>query len=562
MDSFINLASPLLEFCQNIGLSEEFLVHQEEPKWIKHFDSEFQTKDFDQITLKMLMSLVETYGDAFFCRFHFTGDSLEISSTLSQYELDQFKSIVKHTPVFEFRFELDKNRLTERLQEQLLQPPLVKAFSCNVLLYLFVDAFKKLLSFRLEKLEDILWGAEASCKAVLLIPGHEIYLNGAYLSVLGGKMLQNLSEVFTHETPDKNIQSMYERCQELVRWKGIEIKHLTPLHFKVTEKSLQSLQDDPIARAIYICQAKMIVFYTADQTLARNDGQYLAIFSGKKQRKEIIINDLSHLAVEKIRVGSNKLLGRVEWIYSSSKVEDSLFLFQLVVVRSLQITEPTESYCLLILKADYIANELSWLWKSFAEGKIDSYIGQVKNLEDYISGVFQSLSDQTSSMIKSLSDTMLAAIGVALASFIAALFKDSFDPTIFRIGIITYAIYVLIFPLTYNMSYQKRYFNSLCKNFDRRCNRFKLILDPSKVNEIVNDQFEECKKRFNGWFDLVGATYILVAAVAFLAAIFVPNFLPQTPSQQPSTPPTSNPGSITPSISPGTSPVGTPTKTP
>ena len=559
MDRLINLASPLLEFCQNIGLSEEFLVRQEEPKWIKHFDSEFQTENFDQITLKMLMSLVETYGDAFSCRFHFTGDSLEISSTLSQYELDQFKSIVKHTSTFEFRFELDKNRLNERLQEQLLQPPLVKAFSCNVLLYLFVDAFKKLLSFRLEKLEDILWGAEASCKAVLLIPGHEIYLNGAYLSVLGGKMLQNLSEVFTHETPDKNIQSMYERCQELVRWKGIEIKHLTPLHFKVAG---ESSQDDPISRAIYICQAKMIVFYTADQTLVRSDGKYLAIFSGEKQRKEILLNDLSNLTNEEIRVGSKKLLERVEWIYSSSKVEDSLFLFQLVVVRSLQITEPTECYRLLLLKADDIVNEFRWLWKSFAEGKIDSYMGQVKTLEDYFSGVIQSLSDQISSMIKSLSDTMLAAIGVVLASFIAALFKDSFDPIIFRIGIITYAVYVLIFPLTYNMSYQRRYFNSLCKNFDRRRNRFELILDPSKVSEIVNDQFEECKKRFNGWFNLVRITYGLVAIVAFLAAVFVPDFLPQTPSGQPSTPPTSNPGSITPSVSPGTSPVGTPAKTP
>jgi len=577
MDRLINLASPLLEFCQHIGLSEKFLVHQEEPKWIKHFDPEFQTAKFDQITLPMLTSLIETYGDAFTCEFRFTGDSLKISLNLSEHEFDHFKSIVRHTPTFDFSFELNKNRLAEILQEQLLQPPPVKSFSCNVFLYLFVEAFKKLLSFRLEKLEDILWGTEASCKAVLLIPGHEIYLNGSYLSVLGGRMLQqNLSEVFTHEIPDKNIQSMYERCQELVRWKGIEIKHLTPLHFKVAG---ESSQDDPISRAIYICQAKMIVFYTADQTLVRSDEKYLAIFSGEKQRKEILLNDLSNLTNEEIRVGSKKLLERVEWIYSSSKVEDSLFLFQLVVVRSLQITEPTECYRLLLLKADDIVNEFRWLWKSFAEGKIDSYIGQVKTLEDYFSGVIQSLSEQISSMIKSLSDTMLAAIGVVLASFIAALFKDSFDPIIFRIGIITYVVYVLIFPLTYNMSYQRRYFNSLCKNFDRRRNRFELILDPSKVSEIVNDQFEECKKRFNGWFNLVRITYGLVATVAFLAAVFVPDFLPQTPSGQPSTPPTSNPGSVTPSVSPspvnratpsskpqtvspGTSPGGTPAKTP
>jgi hypothetical protein len=221
---------------------------------------------------------------------------------------------VEHTHTFEFRFELNKNRLTERLQEQLLQPQFVKAFSCNVFLYLFVEAFKKLLSFPLETLEDILWSTGTSCKAVLLIPGHEIYLNGSYLSILGGRMLQNLSEVFTHEIPDSNIQSMYERCQELVRWKGIEIKHLTPLHFKV---SGEYLQDDPILKAIYLHQAKMIVFYTADQTLVRNDGQYIAIFSGEKQRKEILLNDLSYLTNEEIHVGSNQ-----QWACPACNIAD------------------------------------------------------------------------------------------------------------------------------------------------------------------------------------------------------------------------------------------------
>lgn len=208
MDSHIHLASPLLQFCQQIGLSKDFLVRQEEPEWIKHFDSEFQTENFNKINFSMLMSMIQTYGDAFTCRFHFTGDSLEICSTLSQDKFEQFKSIVRHTPTFEFRFELNKRMLAEKLQEQFLSPTLVKTFSCNVFLYLFVEAFRKLLSFHIKKLEDTLWGAEASCKAVLLIPGHEIYLNGSYLSVLGGEMLEKLSDVFTYEIPDEKKYSI------------------------------------------------------------------------------------------------------------------------------------------------------------------------------------------------------------------------------------------------------------------------------------------------------------------------------------------------------------------
>ena len=295
----------------------------------------------------------------------------------------------------------------------------------------------------------------------------------------------------------------------------------------------------------------MIVLYTADQTVVSSNKQYIATYYGEKQRKELKLNDLSDFTNEKIRVGANKLLERVKWIYSSSTTEDALSLFQLVIVRALQITEPSDCYRLLLLKADYIVNEHRWLWKTFAEGKIDSYMGQVKALEDYVASVIQSFAAQVLSMVKSLSDTMLAAVGVALASFIAALFKNGFNPTIFRIGIITYGVYVLIFPLIYNMNYQEQYFNTLLKNFQRRRERFEMILDPNKVDEIVSDQLKESKKRFKGWFRIIKFTYVAVFLLALLAAIFVPSIVPQTPSGQqsaPSTPP--SPGSVTPSVSP------------
>jgi len=79
-------------------------------------------------------------------------------------------------------------------------------------------------------------------------------------------------------------------------------------------------------------------------------------------------------------------------------------------------------------------------------------MNQVKALKNYVADSIYSLSDQISIMLKSLSDTMFTAIGIVLASFIGALFKDKFDPNIFRIGLVTYGFYVLIFPLIYNIS--------------------------------------------------------------------------------------------------------------
>jgi len=212
-----------------------------------------------------------------------------------------------------------------------------------------------------------------------------------------------------------------------------------------------------------------------------------------------MLNDIAFLSAsnEKIFTGTSKLLEGVEWIYDPSRTEDALSLFQTLAARTLQLSESSDDgYRLLLIKAEYIISQLKWLWKSFMEGKIDSYMNQVKALEDYVTGVVQLFADQVSSMIKNLSDTMLAAIGVALASFIAALFKDGFNPTVFRIGILTYALYVFIFPLIYSMTYQNQHFKTLLRNFKRRQQRFEMILDPAKVDEIVSEQLKESKKQF------------------------------------------------------------------
>ncbi len=428
------------------------------------------------------------------------------------------------TPTFEFRFAIDKNRLKQTIQEKLSNASYLVSFPYSTFLFFFVESLeRKFLSSSLETMESVFWTADAASKVILLVPEHEIYLNGAYLSILGGQKLEKLSKVLTSEIPDwESISSMHERSQKQLRWQGLNIKYLTPLHFKVKG---EAAPNDPIARGIYLHLAKMLVIYTAEQTAVNASRQYISTYSGEKQRKDINLSaeGINSLSNEVIFNATSQLLAGVEWIYSSSKTEDALTLFQTVIARTLQVVEPSDdSYRVLLTKADYLSNELKWLWKSFIEGKIDSYMSQVKALEDYVSTTIQSFADRVASMIKNLSDTMLAAVGVTLASFIAALFKDGFNPTVFRIGIIAYALYVLIFPLTYNMIYQKQYFNRLIKNFHRRQERFGLILDPDKVYEIVGEQLKESKNQFQQWSRLITSTYAFVVAFAFAAAFIIP----------------------------------------
>jgi hypothetical protein len=548
MNKLIQLADPLLNFCKQIGFDREWLIQQEELDTIKHYEEHFEHKKFQHITLSQLESLVQIYGDAFTGSFYFAGDSLQIDSSLNQQRIDEFKEIVDNTPTFEFRFKLDKSKLKQTIEEKLLLSSFTGTFTYKIFLFLFVESLeRKFLRSSFEKLESIFWGSEAASKVILLVPEHEIYLHGAYLSILGGEKLQKLSEVLTSEIPDReSIRLMYEQSQRLLRWQGLTIQHLTPLHFKVNG---EATSNDSIARAIYLYLAKILVIYTAEQTAVKNQQQYIATYSGEKQRKDIILNDIAFLSAsnEQIFAGTSKLLEGVEWIYDPSRTEDALSLFQTLAARTLQLSESSDDgYRSLSIKADYIISQLKWLWKSFMEGKIDSYMNQVKALEDYVTGAIQSFADQILSMIKNLSDTMLAAVGVTLASFIAALFKDGFNPTVFRIGILAYALYVFIFPLIYNMSYQNQHFKTLLRNFNRRQQRFGMILDPAKVDEIVSEQLKESKQQFKHWFRKIIITYVTVVIFAIATAFIIPAMMIQATSlQKPlQSPPTST---ITPS---------------
>ncbi|PXF55056.1 MAG: hypothetical protein C4B59_17600 [Candidatus Methanogaster sp.] len=128
-------------------------------------------------------------------------------------------------------------------------------------------------------------------------------------------------------------------------------------------------------------------------------------------------------------------------------------------------------------------------------------------------------------MIKSLSDAMLAAVAVLLGSFIAALFKDEFNPTIFTIGMVAYAVYVLIFPLFYNMRHQWERYQVLLDNFEERQLRFEDRLYQEKVSTIVGTQVTGSQRRFKRWFWATCAAYMVVIILAVVAALCVPGFM-------------------------------------
>jgi len=501
-------AGPLLAFGEALGIPPDVWVTREGLEQLTYTDPEFSQGVVAALTLDRVVPLLEAYGDAVTCRF-LLGDrvELEIRPGLDNAALERFRERTHHSPTVRFDFSLDKVLL---LGKWLGSVP-----GCRLFLYMFPEALEKFLTSGLNRLESRLWGSETARKAILLVPDREIWLDGPYLAVIGGERIGDWHQAVSQELPDgERVQAMYRTCRDTLKWQESWLQYLTPLHLKVEG---YALPDDPVANTLWVHLTNAVILYTADRTVARADGQWVATYAGARQSVDLTLGDPSdHLRAEAV-AGVSALTQLLEWTYDPQWAADRLPLVQIAVAQTLHMFDPDVRYQRLLRNASDLFQELQWHWKAFIEGRVEAYVAQAQALEEYVAGVVQSFADQVSAMIKSLSDTMLAAVGALLGSLIAALFKDEFNPAIFQIGMVVYAAYVLLFPLGYNMLNQWGRYQALVREFETRRRRFRERLYPQKVNEIVGTQVADSQKRFQRWFRATLVAYVIII-LAFVAA--------------------------------------------
>ncbi|WP_214026352.1 hypothetical protein [Macellibacteroides fermentans] len=522
--SLINIISvdPLLALGEALGITPDVWEKREELERITYTDSNFSQERATKLTMDLVSPLREAYGNALTCSFRL-GDLpvLDVNLETNNKSLEELFETIKDSPTVIFELTLNKTLLVENWLGEIPD--------CHIFLYLFPKALQNFLSSNLSRLENLLWclESEAPHKVVLFVPNHEIWLSGPYFAVLGGEQIEHRLEVISKplQETDEQIRNMYKTCQKNLYWQVPWLKHLTPLHLKIDG---QIPCDDSIAKALLIHQVNLIILYTADRTVGDINKPSLSTYAGTNQSVELTLMNPADPIEENALVGVNYLMQMLEWVYDPKWADDRLRLAQIVVSQSLHAAGPLDRYQLFLHNAPNIFDGLKWHWKAFIECKVDSYVSQIQALEDYVADTVQEFANQVTSMVKSLSDTMLAAVGVLIGSFIAALFEDEFDPRIFAIGMGVYALYVLVFPLIYNMIHQWQQYKVVCGNFEERKTRFEERLYFQKVNEIVGKKITDSKNRFKLWFYVTITTYIIVIVLAILTALLLPEFIQNT----------------------------------
>ena len=512
-DWLLAASRPLHQLGQKLGIAEGAWVGREELTQIRLDDPLFERDRVFGLTLDTVALVTQVYGDAFHCRFKLGGlPVLTIDSHTNEDSIATYRDETRDSPTVELELVLDKSRLIENR--------LGSSAGARVLLYLHPEALERLLTSDLPRLEGLLWKPETTGKVILLVPGREIWLNGEHLAVVGRGRIEQWRDALPAGLADHSMsETWYAECRRRVRWQTEHIRHLTPRHWRVQGSSVPG---DKIHNALRVHGVNTALLYTADQTTTDAAGQWVAIYESEGSKTVVGQGDPTQLLSEAAAKGSDDLQEFVNWAYEKPWASDRLRMTRKGISQALEDVVDAERVTRLLASAGNIKSALAWNWEAFMSEKIDKYHVQVKSLEDDVRTTIRSYTDQISGMIKGLSDTVLAAVGVVIGSFVAAFFKDPFKPTVFRIGMMGYAGYVLFFPLIYNMLNQWAAYRALSNGFRLRRERFEVVLFPERVDKIVGDQVRNAETRFRRWFWAAVIAYVVLILLALVASWLIP----------------------------------------
>lgn len=378
-------------------------------------------------------------------------------------------------------------------------------------LLLYTETLVKLLHVATTRLEGW-WPREG--KLVLCAPHWRGSLDGAHLAVLGGDPAVHASVFMgdTQRTRDA-ARVLYAAAREHLKWERAFTEHLTPLHFDLRGDVDPS---DPVRRLLDAHATNLALLFGADYT-HNVDGRVVSSYRGSQGKADV--EWLEPGAPAARTPGVQGLLPLMRWAYSEGAIPDRLACLQNAVARQLGHVPRAEAAWALVERAAGVQADAEWQLKSVMDKAHEEFGAQIRGVEDYVVDALRAFSERTEQLLRGLSDTMLAAVAVLLGSLAASLFEKSVDLRLVRLGVLLYVVYLLLFPLLYNMTERRASFRVLSEHARERRARFVERLGRAKVDELVRDHVERAEARFRWWYGLAVVTYVAVAGLLF--ALFV-----------------------------------------
>lgn len=504
---------PLVALAAGLGIDQPALVAVEGPQRIHHQFS-VSLEHMRGLAPETITAAIDEYGDAFSLELR-TGDLIEITIGAASKPDEIARFLAGASGSYDAVVRLDKNFLLARLG---LSDPEVEAR-----LYLFTDALCALFQRGLAEIESQLW-RDPTRQLRIYLADSDATLSGTWLSIRGVNRSEP-SNPLTHAEKSHAIR-MRDQRDRFIGWDEPWVTMLTPSHIRVegsaTDLTLRSLVHGQfVALAIlYLCDRARFRF------LPDGAREIRAEFRGQAHVAVIPLVDGTTVE-ESAEQGLQSIASLVGWIYSIDEttdrdwVADRLPFVQTRVAQMLEGRPEETRLSAFIQDAKYLVEGVEWQWKAFIEGRISAYLENRKDLEALVGDTVVAFRERGSELLKGLSDNILAAVGVLIGTFIAAAFADPFNEDLFRVGMIVYGAYLLLFPGFIGLSAHSVRFTSARSDFDARLDSYKRLLG-SEVDKLVGSRVNTATRDY--WIATViaGLFYLLIGVAAFCAADRLP----------------------------------------
>lgn len=474
------------------------------------------------LTEDLIDELVSTYMTALQLTVQLGAlEEFSIGGDASATDLAKLVAAAPTTPSYDVVIQLDKDALLRDL---------IDVQGAQAVLYLHRDAFLIALKNGLRSIEQELWH-DTTHRLIVLILDIDIELSGDRLAIYGGaQMPHTTAEISEPPGPAAGFVRASRRRDEYIGWDSELSTSLTPWHFAHEDAS----GDPTLIGQLDAVFVLLAVLFTCDRArvVANPDGKsrIQAEFRGREYVAFVPIKQSDALpAISRSQRSAVRSL--VDWCYQSygsgseelDWIAERLPFLQSRVAQALEGRSEQERFHVYAANMPEIFEGARWHWRAFLEGRVSDYLDRVEKLESTIGDAVDRYAERTSALVKSLSDAILAAVAVVIGSFIAATFNEPFDATLFRIGVLTYAAYVLLFPGLLGLIAERGHANQIDATFKAHCARFEEALYPDKVREIIGPRIDSARTRFDRWWRGTAICFVAVAVLAVIAAAILPS---------------------------------------
>lgn len=394
----------------------------------------------------------------------------------------------------------------------------------SVELYLAEESFQTAASAPYRLLErDMLRGLEAGTVTVVH-PGEGVSLDGEYLAFISFDRLENPEQHRPAEVALQVHEALNAQRAKVNRSRDFAMR--TPLELEVRGSGWDTVAGKLASR---LAVHNALVFLADSVHVGDSAGTITATIRGHGQPIEIAVGP--DLVVDHSSAAKHSA-DLVRWVFSEEPdlsernwLQERRSIAQSILHQELRDVEAELRGSALgsaIVKA---AQTAQWHWERFLAGELERHSASVEAFAAEVESHAFATAARTSALASGVLDALRAAVVTILGSFLGAVLSSNFNAAIFRVGLVTYTVYLVLFAGVVGLGSALQQFTTSKSTYEERKARAEELLSAHKVEELEGTALSVSQWRFKFAFCSAIAIYLIVAVASIWAIVNVPSIL-------------------------------------